>query len=531
MRHTSLIAATVLFGCSSDKAVSVYNSEPAATIIAPVEGAQFESDEIITLEGRVEDRETDAEELFVTWATDIEGLLTEEAIADVDGNVAHSTSAISPGEHVVTLRVVDGSGKSGSNSVSIFVINADDPPTISVRHPAPDGTETGEEGVPFDFEAIVGDPQDEAFDLVVTVNRMAEDGSVIERLCVALPETDGVATCAAALDEGLFDLNFTVEDTDGNTTTSDLQYRVISSLDVDNDNDGFTENEGDCDDTDEDTYPGAFELLNGVDDDCNGLVDDTTTAYDDDGDGFSEESGDCDDGDPAVYPYAAEICDGIDNDCNGVVDGPDSIDAMVWYADVDGDGFGDFGSSTTACEEPAGSIADSSDCNDTDPYSYPGALEHCDGSDNDCDGIADEEGADGCTTYYQDADDDGYGSTISVCSCTPTGDFTSTLSSDCYDSSASVSPTHTSFHSSHRGDGSFDYNCDDTEERRWESTSDSCAFFSDFGCSSTDGWNGGAPTCGAGGTWRETCYYSTSGAPWDWGCYWDTEVARTQTCR
>ncbi len=530
MHHTSLIMFLVI-GCGSDKSVSIHNMEPAATILAPVEAAQFESDDIITLEGQVEDRETDPEFLSISWSTDLDGVLTEEAVADSDGFVTHNTSAITPGEHVVTLRVVDEGGKSGSNSISIFVIDSNDPPTLSVRHPAPDGSENGEEGVPFQFEAIVGDPQDEAIDLVLTVNRMAEDGSIAERMCVALPEADGVATCSAALDEGIFTLAFKLEDTDGNITETTLLYEVISGLDVDNDQDGFTENEGDCDDTDEDTYPGAFELLNGVDDDCNGLVYDTTTAYDDEGDGFSEEAGDCNDGDASIYPYATEVCDGIDNDCNGITDGSDAVDAFDWYADVDGDGFGDIGSSVTACDAPEGTTSDSSDCNDTDPSAYPGATEICDGADNNCNGVTDEEGAEGCTTYYQDVDDDGYGSTISICACSPVGDYTSTLSSDCYDSSASVNPTHTSFHSSHRGDGSYDYNCDDTEERRWDSTSDTCAFFSDFGCSATDGWDGGEPSCGTTAGWRETCYYSSSGWPWEWGCYWGTEESRTQTCR
>ncbi|MEC7948424.1 MAG: putative metal-binding motif-containing protein, partial [Myxococcota bacterium] len=58
-----------------------------------------------------------------------------------------------------------------------------------------------------------------------------------------------------------------------------------------------------------------------------------------DGDGVAS-SDDCDDADGAVYPGAPEICDGIDNDCDGVVDGPGSVDAGSWYVDADGDGHG-----------------------------------------------------------------------------------------------------------------------------------------------------------------------------------------------
>ena len=61
------------------------------------------------------------------------------------------------------------------------------------------------------------------------------------------------------------------------------------------------------------------EACNGLDDDCNGVVDD---AGDEDLDGFTACGGDCDDTDPATHPGAAELCDGIDNDCNGVIDEP-----------------------------------------------------------------------------------------------------------------------------------------------------------------------------------------------------------------
>ena len=540
MRYGLIISALAI-GCSSEKGVAVYNTSPSATILEPVASAQFESDETIDFVGQVDDGETAPESLLVSWATDVEGILTDDARADVDGRVTYSTNALSPGEHVVSLRVLDSRGKSGDTSVSIFIINADDPPTISVRHPAPDGSEKGEEGVPFTFEAIVGDPQDAALDLVVTVTRLAEEGDENERLCVALPDADGVATCQATLGEGTFSLTFEVEDTDGNITEATVTHVVESGLDIDNDGDGFTENEGDCDDLDYDTKPGAFESLNGVDDDCNGLVDDTTTAYDDDGDGFSEEAGDCNDSDPSIHPLADEVCDGIDNDCNGIIDGADAIDAVEWFADLDDDGFGALASMTAACTAPEGTVADSSDCNDTDPASYPGATETCDGADNNCDGDIDEEGAVGCSSYYLDSDGDGYGTTESICACAPAGDYTSALSSDCYDESSIVNPTHTSFHSSPRGDGSYDYNCDDEEEKRYTELSDECAFFSDFGCTSPNGWQipgdscdspdpaDCAPPCGEPGTWRSGCSYR-----FEWfesGCYWDSEVPRTQQCR
>lgn len=492
-------------------------------------GASFESNESITFEGVITDNEDVPELLVTSWTSDLDGVLTDEAIADAEGTITYSTVGLSAGEHSISLRVLDSGGKSGQDSISIFVINSDDPPTVSIRHPASDGSDVGVGGTPFDFEAIVGDPQDEAIDLIVTVSLIDEYGEELERLCVALPESDGSASCQGTLDPGVHTIQFSAEDTDGNTTDASGTLNVISENETDDDGDGFSEVEGDCDDTDEDIHPGAYELENGVDDDCDGIVDEGTDSYDDDGDGFSEDAGDCNDDDASIFPYAEEVCDGNDNDCNGTVDGSDAVDATTWYRDIDADGYGDWAYAVRACERPAGYLEDNSDCDDTDAESHPGATEICDGADNDCDGSTDEDGADGCTTFYRDYDDDGYGSTISVCACSAYGDYTSTLDTDCYDDSASVNPTHTTFHPVHRGDGSYDYNCDDTEERQWTDTSDTCAFFSDLGCSSPNGWEGGPPGCGATGVWRTDCHYE-----FDWfssGCYWSEESARTQACR
>jgi hypothetical protein len=135
---------------------------------------------------------------------------------------------------------------------------------------------------------------------------------------------------------------------------------------IDADADGSPKRD-DCDDNDPQTWPGAPELCDGVDNDCDGVV--PEDEEDEDADTFLACE-DCDDNDDTSYPGALELCDGLDNDCDGVVPGDEE--------DGDADTY-------LACE----------DCDDNDETAYPGAPELCDGHDNDCDGVVPEDEVDG----------------------------------------------------------------------------------------------------------------------------------------
>lgn len=116
---------------------------------------------------------------------------------------------------------------------------------------------------------------------------------------------------------------------------------------------------------------------------------DTGEGPDLDGDGYGSAV-DCDDDNPDVHPGAQELCDGINNDCDAAVDEPDAADASTWHQDSDRDGYGNALVTTTSCERPPGFVADGTDCDDESDQAHPGAEEICnDGVDNDCD--ADEQ--------------------------------------------------------------------------------------------------------------------------------------------
>ena len=106
---------------------------------------------------------------------------------------------------------------------------------------------------------------------------------------------------------------------------------------------GYTEADGDCDDSNGSVSPSAQEVSgNGIDDNCNGTIDEGTSAYDDDGDGFSEDQGDCDDGNITINPNATEDCsDGIDNNCNNTQNEENALNCTTFYRDADADGYGD----------------------------------------------------------------------------------------------------------------------------------------------------------------------------------------------
>ncbi|MBL7922954.1 MAG: pre-peptidase C-terminal domain-containing protein [Bacteroidia bacterium] len=278
----------------------------------------------------------------------------------------------------------------------------------------------------------------------------------------------------AAINPGASELCNALDDNCNGSTDEGLTYTTYY-IDADNDTygdasstqstcsgapAGYVSNSTDCNDTDNSIHPGAPELCNGLDDNCNGSTDEGCSTYtyfaDTDGDGFGNSgtstsspspvppagyvsnSTDCDDGNPLIHPGATESCNNLDDNCNGLTD--EGLTTLTYFADADGDNYGTAAISQSTCNGmPPGYVANNGDCNDANASIHPGAAEVCNGIDDNCNGLAD----DGLTflTYYADGDGDGYGNAViqqSTCSGAPSGYVSN--SGDCVDGNASIHP-------------------------------------------------------------------------------------------
>ena len=165
----------------------------------------------------------------------------------------------------------------------------------------------------------------------------------------------------------------------------------------------------DCNDADHTTFPGNSEICDAEhhDEDCDPL---TFGFRDEDGDEFVDQEccnpdgagglncgSDCNDRRIDIHPTTPELCDGVDNNCDGNVD--EGLLTTYWI-DFDNDGCASEvagAASMDACTDPEGFAADRCDCNDSDATIYGGRdYEVCDGRDNDCDGTSDEGVTNAC---------------------------------------------------------------------------------------------------------------------------------------
>lgn len=212
----------------------------------------------------------------------------------------------------------------------------------------------------------------------------------------------------------------------------------------------------DCNELNDQINEGAAELCDGIDNNCDGQIDEAVRGLyflDVDGDGFGVgeatsrcvsdsdsgwalQAGDCNDSDFFINPGVAEVCDGRDNDCDDTIDEGVTVAA---FRDSDLDTWGDASAPVQVCAGafPANVVARSGDCAPEDTTIFPGAIEICDGLDNDCDRQIDEiEGQ-----LWADVDGDGFGDPLNTRStCAPLGERWVTNDRDCNDNDVAINP-------------------------------------------------------------------------------------------
>jgi hypothetical protein len=114
---------------------------------------------------------------------------------------------------------------------------------------------------------------------------------------------------------------------------------------------------------------------------------------------YATMAGDCNDSDERIYPGATEVCNKRDDNCNGLID--EGLPILTYHVDADGDGHGSpNGPTVMDCAPPKGYALGTDDCDDNDPTVYTGAPELCDYKDNNCNGQKDEGARVRCGTGW-----------------------------------------------------------------------------------------------------------------------------------
>lgn len=358
MRRIVLLSSSfVLAGCP-DQSLNIVNNEPEVAFTAPAPEATFGFEAAIELVATVRDPQSPTAELELFWSTDQASVLVCDEVRVEDQVTCTVPAGTFPeGRHLVTLRAVDSLGAAGEATVPI-VVAENVAPTAAFLEPLDGAWFRDDRDVPIRLQASDPDAPRLA-DLTLSWSGL--DATLPDH-----PDVTGAATAAVRLPPGAYTLTVDVFDVPGESGAASVSFTVFDHLE----------------DLDED-------------------------GYRDEGAGGD----DCDDGDPDVHPGAAEICDLRDQDCDGSSD-EDAQDATLWYRDQDLDTWGVATETVRLCRRLDEHWSTRpGDCDDTDPDTWPGAPEiPYDGRDQDC-ASGDECDLDGDSAFAAacggpDCDDD-----------------------------------------------------------------------------------------------------------------------------
>ncbi len=294
--------------------------------------------------------------------------------------------------------------------------------------------------------------------------------------------------CDGFIDEGFVNKWWPDADGDGGGALQDPGVLACQQADLPNGGANYVDNNLDCDDGDPLRSGSLPEICDAIDNDCDGIVneaEDVSSSWmypDQDGDQYGEQAealsefvcqddlgqfylatdvdaetapdgaapfpylftfdnSDCNDRDASFSPAAFEVCDELDHNCNG--DAYDVQEGDFYYLDSDADGWGDVNTKIALCDgqplpDEGAWVANAGDCDETNPLINNGAQETCDSIDNNCNGIIDDNPADGLL-LYEDFDNDGFGNPATALrACTHPSTYTASVGGDCDDADPNV---------------------------------------------------------------------------------------------
>ncbi|MEQ1504527.1 MAG: putative metal-binding motif-containing protein, partial [Myxococcota bacterium] len=391
MRAWWFLGVVLVVACTTDVQVGKDpNVAPAVTIDAPADGSVFDPGAAIEFVGQASDGNGLDDLLSVRWVSSLDGEIGSDELATVDSSgVSRVSGVLSAGSHAIEFAVTDVSGEEARATIGVTVTAADQEPFAEIT--APVNLQAFYVGTEVALEGRVDDGQQDADSLNVQWIVSNAIGPSVVASTVVTPTLGGVASSWSPGAVGTYIVQLAVADDQGNTTTAEVGVQIIDPDGADLDGDTWSIRDGDCDDGDPAIHPEAGETCgNAIDDDCTGAVDDK----DDDQDAHIDLGcvnyvgglpvDDCDDADPYTWPGAPELADGLDNDCDGEIDngGPGYDDDSDCFCEV-----GPCVGTAGICPTVTGG-----DCDDADADVHPGASDdpepgyvdlNCDGVDGD----------------------------------------------------------------------------------------------------------------------------------------------------